>query len=148
MQIFSYHPIFLSLYLSVVVLFYWQGFKLTKQSTWRSTANWQAVSTSRYPVGRFLADQHGLGLQLAQLGRDASAAVSILHTLYFGLPILCNVRGFQCICWFFFLIPFSSRYCFRVRLVDWLHRKRIWRLSNLLELQENFILTGWRSTSD
>ncbi|KAJ1420319.1 Survival protein SurE-like phosphatase/nucleotidase [Sesbania bispinosa] len=51
-----------------------KGFKLTKQSRWRSTPNWQAVSTSRYPPGHFLASKQGLGLQLAQLGRDASAA--------------------------------------------------------------------------
>lgn len=64
-----------------MLLFYWQGFKLTRQSTQRSTANWQAISSSRYPVGHFLANQQGLGLKLAQLGRDASAAVSsILHT--------------------------------------------------------------------
>ncbi|XP_027342039.1 uncharacterized protein LOC113854909 [Abrus precatorius] len=52
-----------------------KGFKLTKQSMWRSTPNWLAVSTSRYPTGHFLANQQGgLGLQFAQLGRDASAA--------------------------------------------------------------------------
>lgn len=51
-----------------------KGFKLTKQSMWRSTPNWLAVSTSRYPTGHFLANQGGLGLQFAQLGRDASAA--------------------------------------------------------------------------
>lgn len=51
-----------------------KGFKLTKQSMWRSTLNWLAVSTSRYPPGHFMANQGGLGLQFAQLGRDASAA--------------------------------------------------------------------------
>ncbi|XP_061371079.1 uncharacterized protein LOC133313695 [Gastrolobium bilobum] len=52
-----------------------KGYKLTKQSMWRSTPNWLAVSTSRYPAGHFLANQPGgLGLQFAQLGRDASAA--------------------------------------------------------------------------
>ncbi|KAK7261686.1 hypothetical protein RIF29_28003 [Crotalaria pallida] len=52
-----------------------KGFKLTKQSMWRSTPNWLAVSTSRYPAGHFLANQQGgFGLQFAQLGRDASAA--------------------------------------------------------------------------
>ncbi|TKY48280.1 5'-nucleotidase SurE [Spatholobus suberectus] len=51
-----------------------KGFKLTKQSMWRTTPNWLAVSTSRYPPGHFLANQGGLGLQFAQLGRDASAA--------------------------------------------------------------------------
>ncbi|KAI4329106.1 hypothetical protein L6164_021406 [Bauhinia variegata] len=51
-----------------------KGFKSTKQSMWRSTPNWLAVSGSRYPSGHFLANQQGLGIQLAQLGRDASAA--------------------------------------------------------------------------
>ncbi|CAJ1955456.1 unnamed protein product [Sphenostylis stenocarpa] len=51
-----------------------KGFKLTKQSLLRSTPNWLAVSTSRYPPGHFMANQVGLGLQIAQLGRDASAA--------------------------------------------------------------------------
>lgn len=52
-----------------------KGFKLTKQSPWRSTPNWLAVSSSRYPPGHFLANQQGgFGLQFAQLGRDASAA--------------------------------------------------------------------------
>ncbi|OIW08993.1 hypothetical protein TanjilG_05969 [Lupinus angustifolius] len=52
-----------------------KGFKLTKQSIWRSTPNWLAVSTNRYPAGHFMANQQGgLGIQFAQLGRDASAA--------------------------------------------------------------------------
>ncbi|KAF3450590.1 hypothetical protein FNV43_RR06679 [Rhamnella rubrinervis] len=51
-----------------------KGFKLTKQSMWRSTPNWQAVSANRYPAGHFMSNQQSLGLQLAQLGRDASAA--------------------------------------------------------------------------
>ncbi|XP_038877949.1 5'-nucleotidase SurE [Benincasa hispida] len=51
-----------------------KGFKSTKQSLWRSTLNWQAVSANRYPAGHFMSNQQSLGLQLAQLGRDASAA--------------------------------------------------------------------------
>ncbi|CAK9324705.1 unnamed protein product [Citrullus colocynthis] len=51
-----------------------KGFKSTKQSLWRSTPNWQAVSANRYPAGHFMSNQQSLGLQLAQLGRDASAA--------------------------------------------------------------------------
>uniref|UniRef100_A0A7N2LN97 Survival protein SurE-like phosphatase/nucleotidase domain-containing protein n=1 Tax=Quercus lobata TaxID=97700 RepID=A0A7N2LN97_QUELO len=51
-----------------------KGFKLTKQSMWRSTPNWLAVSANRYPAGHFMSNQQSLGLQLAQLGRDASAA--------------------------------------------------------------------------
>ncbi|KAJ4717871.1 5'-nucleotidase SurE-like [Melia azedarach] len=50
-----------------------KGFKFTKQSMWRSTLCWQAVSTSRY-AGQFMSNQQSLGLQLAQLSRDASAA--------------------------------------------------------------------------
>ena len=53
-----------------------QGFRLTKQSAWRSTPNWQAISANRYPTGHFMSNQQSLGIQLAQLGRDASAAVS------------------------------------------------------------------------
>ncbi|RVX17108.1 5'-nucleotidase SurE [Vitis vinifera] len=49
------------------------GFKLTKQSLWRSTPSWQAVSTNRHPAG-FMSNQQSLGIQLAQLSRDASAA--------------------------------------------------------------------------
>ncbi|KAB1218409.1 5'-nucleotidase SurE [Morella rubra] len=51
-----------------------KGFKLTKQSMWRSTPNWLAVSANRYPAGHFMSNQQSLGIQLAQLGRDASAA--------------------------------------------------------------------------
>ncbi|XAR49929.1 5'-nucleotidase [Bertholletia excelsa] len=50
-----------------------KGFKLTKQSLWRSTLSWQAVSANR-SAGRFMSSQQSLGLQLAQLSRDASAA--------------------------------------------------------------------------
>lgn len=60
----------------ICISFPQQGFKLSKQSMWRSTPNWQAVSANRYPAGHFLSNQQSLGLQLAQLGRDASAAVS------------------------------------------------------------------------
>ncbi|KAG5099517.1 hypothetical protein JHK82_044569 [Glycine max] len=48
---------------------------------WRSTPNWLAVSTSRYPTGHFLANQGGLGLQFAQLGPDASAAKKNLEII-------------------------------------------------------------------
>ncbi|XP_071901338.1 uncharacterized protein [Coffea arabica] len=52
-----------------------KGFKLAKQSLWRSTLNWQAVSSNRHPSsGRFMSNQQILGMQLAQLSRDASAA--------------------------------------------------------------------------
>ncbi|XP_068335269.1 uncharacterized protein [Pyrus communis] len=51
-----------------------KGFKITKQSKLRSSPCWQAVSASRYPAGHFMNSQQSLGIQLAQLGRDASAA--------------------------------------------------------------------------
>lgn len=52
-----------------------KGFKLTKQSLWRSKPIWQAIAANRNPsASRFMANQPGMGLQLAQLGRDASAA--------------------------------------------------------------------------
>jgi len=45
---------------------------------WRSSPSWQAVSANRHPsAGHFMSNQQSLGLQLAQLSRDASAAVSI-----------------------------------------------------------------------
>ncbi|CAN7087792.1 unnamed protein product [Brassica oleracea var. botrytis] len=52
-----------------------KGFKVTKQSMWRQSPSWQAVSANRHPgAGNFMSDQQSLGAQLAQLGRDASAA--------------------------------------------------------------------------
>uniref|UniRef100_A0A2P2M4K8 Uncharacterized protein LOC105119243 isoform X1 n=1 Tax=Rhizophora mucronata TaxID=61149 RepID=A0A2P2M4K8_RHIMU len=52
-----------------------KGFKLTKQSKWRSLPSWQAISANRYPhAGHFMSNQQSLGMQLAQLSRDASAA--------------------------------------------------------------------------
>ncbi|XP_060189709.1 uncharacterized protein LOC132618688 [Lycium barbarum] len=52
-----------------------KGFKLTKQSHWSTKLCWQAISANRNPTaGRFVPNQQSLGLQLAQLGRDASAA--------------------------------------------------------------------------
>ncbi|XP_009588878.1 uncharacterized protein [Nicotiana tomentosiformis] len=52
-----------------------KGFKLTKQSHWSPKLCWQATSANRNPAaGRFLPNQQSLGIQLAQLGRDASAA--------------------------------------------------------------------------
>ncbi|KAJ4958227.1 hypothetical protein NE237_025338 [Protea cynaroides] len=52
-----------------------KGFKVTRQSQWRSAPSWLAVSANRHPTaGHFMSNQQSLGLQLAQLGRDASAA--------------------------------------------------------------------------
>ncbi|XP_044497747.1 5'-nucleotidase SurE-like isoform X2 [Mangifera indica] len=52
-----------------------KGFKFTKQSMWRSTPTWLAVSANRHPAGaHFMSNQQSLGIQLAQLSRDASAA--------------------------------------------------------------------------
>jgi len=45
---------------------------------WRQYPSWQAVSANRHPgAGNFMSNQQSLGAQLAQLGRDASAAVSL-----------------------------------------------------------------------
>nr|DAD49014.1 TPA_asm: hypothetical protein HUJ06_018951 [Nelumbo nucifera] len=49
-----------------------KGFKVTRQSFWRSVPTWQAVSANR--AGHFMSNQQSLGMQLAQLSRDASAA--------------------------------------------------------------------------
>ena len=63
-----------------------QGLKLTKQSVWRSAPSWQAVSANRHPsAAHFMSNQQSLGLQLAQLSRDASAAVSFVFFLLKGI---------------------------------------------------------------
>ncbi|KAG8491467.1 hypothetical protein CXB51_014836 [Gossypium anomalum] len=52
-----------------------KGFKLTRQSLWRSPLSWKAVSAKRHPAaGQYLSNQQSLGIKLAQLSRDASAA--------------------------------------------------------------------------
>ncbi|XP_059431919.1 uncharacterized protein LOC132165395 [Corylus avellana] len=52
-----------------------KGFKVTRQSLWRSSLSWQAVSANRHPsAGHFMSNQQSLGMKLAQLSRDASAA--------------------------------------------------------------------------
>ncbi|KAL4283158.1 hypothetical protein GQ457_16G003460 [Hibiscus cannabinus] len=52
-----------------------KGFKLTRQSLWRSPLSWKAVSANRRPAaGQYLSNQQSLGIKLAQLSRDASAA--------------------------------------------------------------------------
>ncbi|KAG1367635.1 5'-nucleotidase SurE [Cocos nucifera] len=52
-----------------------KGVKLTRQSLWRSSPSWQVVSANRHPsAGQFMSMHQSLGVQLAQLGRDASAA--------------------------------------------------------------------------
>ncbi|KAG9455629.1 hypothetical protein H6P81_000137 [Aristolochia fimbriata] len=52
-----------------------KGFKVTRRSLWRSTPSWLAVSGNRYAGGgNFMSQQQSLGIQLAQLSRDASAA--------------------------------------------------------------------------
>ncbi|KAH0974179.1 hypothetical protein GBA52_016078 [Prunus armeniaca] len=51
------------------------GFKVTRQSLWRSSLSWKAVSTNKRPSApHFMSNQQCLGIQLAQLSRDASAA--------------------------------------------------------------------------
>ncbi|EAZ13283.1 hypothetical protein OsJ_03208 [Oryza sativa Japonica Group] len=53
----------------------YQGFKLTKQSIYRPAQSWEGVSTSRpTPATHFMGMHQSLGIQLAQLGKDASAA--------------------------------------------------------------------------
>ncbi|KAK1362821.1 Survival protein SurE-like phosphatase/nucleotidase [Heracleum sosnowskyi] len=52
-----------------------KGFKSTTKSLWRSAPSWLAVSATRQPTAaRFMSNQQSLGMQLAQLSRDASAA--------------------------------------------------------------------------
>ncbi|TKW16335.1 hypothetical protein SEVIR_5G294000v4 [Setaria viridis] len=52
-----------------------KGFKLTKQSEYSPAQSWQAVSTSRPSSAvHFMGMHQSLGIQLAQLGKDASAA--------------------------------------------------------------------------
>ncbi|KAH9614421.1 hypothetical protein KSS87_021099 [Heliosperma pusillum] len=52
-----------------------KGFRVTKQSSWRSGLSWRAISSYKHPSAiNFMANQQSLGIQLAQLGRDASAA--------------------------------------------------------------------------
>lgn len=121
--------------------FAWQGFKLTKQSMWRSTPNWLAVSANRYPAGHFMSNQQSLGLQLAQLGRDASAAVSRSHC-----ELLKKKKGSWKDYTALFLFSFFWWVFFRVRLDVWTHKRSMWKL-NQLALLENLIPTEWRSTS-
>ncbi|XP_022885123.1 uncharacterized protein LOC111401561 isoform X4 [Olea europaea var. sylvestris] len=51
-----------------------KGFKVTRQSLWRSTLIWQAISGTRHQAASRFASQQNNAMQLAQLGRDASAA--------------------------------------------------------------------------
>ncbi|KAG8077706.1 hypothetical protein GUJ93_ZPchr0007g3973 [Zizania palustris] len=52
-----------------------KGFKLTKQSAYCPAQSWQGVSTSRPShATHFMGMHQSLGIQLAQLGKDASAA--------------------------------------------------------------------------
>lgn len=77
----------------------WQGFKLTRQSLWKYAPSWQGVSANRQP-GQFMSMHQSLGIQLAQLGRDASAAVSISPSAF------CTIgRGFS---WFMMNLCFPG----------------------------------------
>ncbi|KAK9697240.1 hypothetical protein RND81_08G024100 [Saponaria officinalis] len=52
-----------------------KGFRVTKQSLWRSGLSWRAISSYKHPSAmNYMSNQQSLGIQLAQLGRDASAA--------------------------------------------------------------------------
>lgn len=54
-----------------------KGLKVTKRSQWRSTLCWQAISSTRnQAAARFTGAQPGMGLNFAQLSRDASAAAA------------------------------------------------------------------------
>ncbi|XP_027339221.1 uncharacterized protein LOC113852991 [Abrus precatorius] len=54
-----------------------KGVKVTRQSPQRSSLSWQAVSANRNPsAGHYMSNQQSLGIMLAQLGRDASAAAA------------------------------------------------------------------------
>jgi len=55
---------------------------VTRQSSNRASLNWQAVSTNRNPsAGHYMSNQQNLGIMLAKLGRDASAAVRLSHLI-------------------------------------------------------------------
>ncbi|XP_020586373.1 uncharacterized protein LOC110028737 isoform X2 [Phalaenopsis equestris] len=52
-----------------------KGFKVTRESLQRPVLNWQVLSGNRHPFsGQYMSMHQSLGVQLAQLGRDASAA--------------------------------------------------------------------------
>lgn len=51
-----------------------KGFKVTRQSTLKFLASWQAVTAQTHLSGKFMSREQSLGIQLAQLGRAASAA--------------------------------------------------------------------------
>ncbi|KAJ3671165.1 hypothetical protein LUZ60_008591 [Juncus effusus] len=54
-----------------------KGMKITRKGDWRRMMSWQVTSANRNPGGpgpQFMSMHQSLGLQLAQLGRDASAA--------------------------------------------------------------------------
>ncbi|XP_006646255.3 5'-nucleotidase SurE [Oryza brachyantha] len=58
-----------------------KGFKLTKQSVCCPAQSWQGVSASRpTPATHFMGMHQSLGIQLAQLGKDASAAGAARRT--------------------------------------------------------------------
>uniref|UniRef100_A0A6V7QUB2 Survival protein SurE-like phosphatase/nucleotidase domain-containing protein n=1 Tax=Ananas comosus var. bracteatus TaxID=296719 RepID=A0A6V7QUB2_ANACO len=53
-----------------------KGFKLTRHSQWRCAPSWQAISANKRP-SQLMAMHQSIGIQLAQLGRDASAAAAV-----------------------------------------------------------------------
>ncbi|KAK8970945.1 hypothetical protein KSP40_PGU017010 [Platanthera guangdongensis] len=58
-----------------------KGFKLTRQSLQRPVLSWKAVSSNRHPhSGQYMSMHQSLGVQLAQLSRDASAAGAARRT--------------------------------------------------------------------
>jgi 5'-nucleotidase len=64
---------------------------LTKQSVYSPAQSWQAVSTSRPSATHFMGMHQSLGFQLAQLGKDASAAVR-RHYLVLQKFVTCSQK--------------------------------------------------------
>jgi len=68
---------------------------VTRQSSNRASLNWQAVSTNRNPsAGHYMSNQQSVGIMLAKLGRDASAAVRISHLLFFFIGTFFQLSHF------------------------------------------------------
>ncbi|KAG8494675.1 hypothetical protein CXB51_012329 [Gossypium anomalum] len=87
-----------------------QGFKLTKQSMWRSAPGWQGVSANHHPLAAYsMSNQSSLGIQLAQLSQDASTAVSFYFLLIKRNCIIysCTSKPAYSCPHFFILIPLN-----------------------------------------
>ena len=73
---------------------------MTKQSGYSPAQNWQAVSTNRpSSAAHFMGMHQSLGIQLAQLGKDASAAVrrhSFIHGNFVMSSLAHSLIDFCC----------------------------------------------------